>query len=309
MIEFPERLSLETLADVEVVANLLREIRSAALGGNFKRITLDHTNVRCMSPDVALMVVAEIQRCEVYCGSRTVITGTHPKSHEVTELLSEVGFYEALDIKPPKLPASYKSRTYVRVERRNKTLPRVVDSLLECFAKEFSFEEADRKRLHVALIECMDNVFEHAYEVVSDRPYLYKEWWLVGYADHQESSIGFVFYDQGAGIPTTIRRKKKKRVLARLAGWADGQWIDRAVRKPISRYASKRRGHGLDKLKQFLDQLGVEGSLRVIANCGDVEYVTTGGGASIQLLNGGIDGSLIVWKLRGVTKDFAAVAA
>jgi hypothetical protein len=303
IIEFPESLTLDRGQDVNVVVSLLGSIREAALEGHFKKITLDHSKVRVMSPEVALMLVAEIQRCEAYCGGRTLITGTHPREHSVTELLSEVGFYEALSIKEPKLPKSYKSRTYAQVVRRNRTLPKAVDTLLECFSKVFDFDEADRKRLHVALIESMDNVFEHAYDPKSSSPHLYKEWWLVGYADHQESSVGFAFYDQGAGIPTTIRKKKPRRVLDRLNNWSDGQWIDRAVRRPISRHDSKRRGHGLDKLKKFLDSLGIDGALRVIANKGDVEFLTNGGNAKIDLIEGGLNGSLIVWTLRGIKTE------
>lgn len=303
VIQFPPSLTLDNDAEVQVVVDLLKDIRDSALKGHFKRITLDHTNVRNMAPEVALMLVAEIQRCESYCGNRTVITGSHPQDHEVTELLSEMGFYEALAIKDPQLPKTYKPRTYVQIERRNRTLPKVVDSLLECFSKVFAFAEADRKRLHVALIECMDNVFEHAYDPASTKPHLYKEWWLIGYADHQESSIGFVFYDQGAGIPSTIRTKQSKRVLARLIGWSDGKWIERAVRRPISRHDSKRRGHGLDKLKKFLDSLAVEGSLRVLANGGDVTFSTKGGYATVESIQGGLDGSLILWTLRGIKTE------
>ena len=303
VIQFPELLTLESREQVDGVIELLKTIRESALKGHFKKVTLDHTNVKVMSPEVALMLVAEIQRCEMYCGTRTVITGTHPKEHAVTELLSEIGFYEALSIKDPKLPKAYKPRTYVQVERRNKTLPRAVDSLLECFSKVFAFDDADRKRLHVALIECMDNVFEHAYDATSNHPHLYKEWWLVGYADHLESSIGFAFYDQGAGIPATIRKKKPNRVLRKLLDWSDGQWIDRALRRPISRHLSKRRGHGLEKLKKFLDLSGVQGSLRVLANEGDVEYSTEGGNAQINEVKGGLHGSLIVWTLRGIETE------
>lgn len=304
-IEFPESLVLSNQQGTEVVTKLISEIRDSALDGHFKRIVLDHGKVTLVAPEVALMMVAEIQRCEQYCQSRTAITGTHPRDHGVTELFTEMGFYEALDIKAPKLPKAYQSRTYVRVERRNRTLAEVVDSLLEIFAREFSFEEADRKRLHVALIECMDNVFEHAYDYGSVDPHLYREWWLVGYADHEESSIGFAFYDQGAGIPATIKKRKSQRVLERLAGWSDAQWIERAVRRPISRHESKRRGHGLDKLKKFLDSLDVEGSLRVMANHGDVVFTTSEERAQLFTLENGLDGSLIVWTLRGVKKALA----
>jgi hypothetical protein len=306
VIEFPPDVLFGSAVEVGVALDLIASLRSAALGGSFNRIVIDHSKLEQMAPEVALLLLAEIQRCEAYCGSRTRITGIYPHSHDVSELLTEIGFFEALNIKAPALPAAHKPRTYVRIERHNKTTARLADSLLECFSEEFAFDEQDRKRLHVALVECMDNVFEHAYKFSSMDPYLYKEWWLVGYADHSDSSIGFMFYDQGAGIPRTIRRRKSQRILTRLATWTDGHWIERAVRKQISRHKSGRRGHGLEKLKKFLDRLGVDGSLRVIANRGDVEFATSEKSASIDNLEKGLDGTLIVWKLRGVPQNEGA---
>jgi hypothetical protein len=302
ILKFPEVLQLSSLGDSVRLLDLLKEIRTAALQGSHKRIVLDHSNLKYMDPEAALLILSEIQRCEAYCKGKTEITGTHPRAHEVTELLEEIGFYEALNIKPPQLPESYKRRTYVRIERRDKISPEVADSLLDCFSKERSFLADDRKRLHVALVECMDNVFEHAYDQMADDPYLYKEWWLAGYADHSDSSIGFIFYDQGMGIPSTIKRKKRSLIerSRHLLSWKDSHWIERAVLRPISRHKSKRRGHGLDRLKRFLDGLDVDGALRVLANKGDVEFLTSGQVLNTDLPNDGLDGTLIVWKLRGV---------
>jgi anti-sigma regulatory factor (Ser/Thr protein kinase) len=299
-IDFPSELRFDTSSQVDKAIEVTKIFRLAALRGHFKKVLIDHSKVNVMAPEVALLLLAEIQRCKAYCDGRTRITGTYPNNHDVSELLTEIGFFEALKIKAPQIPASRKPRTYLRIESKNKTLAHVVDSLLECFAKEFSFEEEDRKRLHVALIECMDNVFEHAYKVNPKAPYLYKEWWLAGYADHEDSSIGFIFYDQGAGIPTTIRKRQHPRVLDRLSAWTDGAWIERAVRKQISRHSSGRRGHGLEKLKKFLDRLDVEGSLRVVANTGDVEFFTSGKQTRVERLEQKLDGTLIVWKLKGI---------
>ncbi len=304
-LEFPKSLSLNSENDTLELFRLIHDMRSRILEGKHKRIVLDHKNVEYMTPEAALLILSEIQRCEEYCKGKTEITGTHPRVHAVTELLDEIGFYEALSIKAPALPASYKKRTYVRIERRDMVDPEIADSLIDCFSSEHAFPEEDRKRLHVALVECMDNVFEHAYDLKSPDPYLYKEWWLAGYADHSDSSIGFIFYDQGKGIASAIKRKKRK-IIERskaLLTWTDSQWVERAVRRPISRHDSMRRGHGLARLKRFLDGLDVEGSLRVIANRGDVEFLTSGRSVSLNLINDGLDGTLIMWKINGVNKE------
>lgn len=308
-IAFPSKLSFDSVEGTKVALALLREIRDAALHGHYKKIVLDHAEVQEVSPEVALALVAEIQRCEVYCGTRTNITGTYPKVAQVSELLSELGFFEALEIKEPVLPKTYTSRTYVRVERGNRISAELVASLLDCFSQEVTFAEQDRKRLHVALLECMDNVFEHAYDVAASDPYLYKEWWLAGYADHEDRSIGFLFYDQGAGIPETIRKRTARRVLERLRHWSDAQWIERAVRKSVSRHASLRRGHGLEKLKKFLDELGEPGSLRVLANRGDVEFRSMEQEVMADYLEEELHGTFIIWKLKNGGSESKALPA
>jgi hypothetical protein len=296
-VKLPEKLDFTEPEDRDAALSLVANIKKSALYERHKRIVLDFSAVKYVSVDVALILLAEIQRCRTYCTGKTYLTGTYPKEHEVSSLLNEIGFFDALGVKDPKLPATYSSRTYLRIERENKTLAPVVDNLLDCFSKEVNFDLEDRKRLHVALIECMDNVFQHAYAGDSQDPHLYKEWWMAGYADHKEGLVSFVFYDQGAGIPKTIKSRESARVKDFLRSWSDGKWIERAIRKPISRHDSRRRGHGLEKLKKFLDRTDMSGTLRVMANCGEVVLVA-GKLPTLSEFSIPLEGSLIIWTLK-----------
>lgn len=300
-----KRITLPTVLDIVDANNadqffkLLAEIRESVLRKQFKRVVLDHAELSSISPEAALLMLAEIQRCRLYCAKRSELTGTYPKAHDVSRLLDNIGFFEALGVKSPELPQVAPGRSYVKVERHNRTLAKVVDSLLDCFSEEISFNVEDRRRLQVALVECMDNVFEHAYAIDSQEPYLFREWWMIGYSDHEDGSISFTFYDQGAGIASTIKQKQEARVLRWLRNWSDGEWLERAIRKPISRHESARRGHGLNKLKKFVDRLGFEGSLRVVANRGDVIF-SASGDTEVRNRNEELMGSLIVWTMRPV---------
>src|SRR5690606_804745 len=97
------------------------------------------------------------------CTGRTHVTGTYPRKAEVSEVLNEIGFFDSLDVRGPKLPDSFQRRTYVKVERQNRTVASVADDLLNCFLEEVVFTAEEQKSLHVALLECMDNVRQHAY--------------------------------------------------------------------------------------------------------------------------------------------------
>lgn len=298
-IEVPVRLNGQTVADWDTLNQFLVDLRQAALLDKKKRVLLDFRQVESLAPEAAVLIVAEIQRCRAFSERRTQITGTYPNSHDVSALLKDVGFFKALGIKAPELPDQFLPRSFVQIERHNSTVPEIADKLLDCFSEVFSFEGEDRRRLHIALVECMDNVFEHAYAKDSTRPDLTREWWLAGYADRTINTIGFTFYDQGSGIPTTIKTKKASRVRRLLHGWSDGMWIERAVRRGVSRHDSARRGHGLEKLREFIARLDVEGSLRVLANNGYVEFPSTGQNV-VSDLTRKLTGTLVIWQLRGV---------
>lgn len=301
-IDVPPVLTCGSSEDWELLCSLLVRIRTAALELAYKKILLNFHDVTYMAPEAAVTIVAEIQRCNAFCKNRTEITGTYPAAHDVAWLLDDVGFHKALGVKAPPFPKMYQPRSFLQIERNHRSVAEVADRLLDCFSNVFSFAATDRRRLHVALLECMDNVFEHAYATESAAPYLFREWWLAGYADAKDGTIGFAFYDQGSGIPATIRSKKKKTMKERfvnLKSWSDAKWIERAVRKGVSRHSSARRGHGLVKLKRFVDKLGVVGSLKVVANRGVATFHsdrTTDGVALKEMLHG----TLVVWQLSGV---------
>lgn len=301
-IDVPTSLNCDTAEDWELLCAFLVKARRAALESSYKKILLNFHDVTSMAPEAAVTIVAEIQRCSAYCKGRTEITGTYPAAHDVAWLLDDVGFFKALNIKSPPFPQKFQPRSFMEIVRNHRSVAEVADRLLDCFSSVFAFDAKDRKRLHVALLECMDNVFEHAYAVGSDQPYLFKEWWLAGYADAMDGTIGFAFYDQGSGIPATIRAKKRRRMKERFANvmkWSDARWIERAVQKGVSRHSSKRRGHGLVKLRKFVDKLGVAGHLRVVANRGVATFQSD---KTVQRagLKVGLGGTLAVWQLRGV---------
>lgn len=308
-IDVPTKLDCTTAEDWSALAELLDTIRTAALRSRFRRVVLNFHEVESLAPEAAVALVAEIQRCRAFCNERTEITGTYPASHDVAALLCDVGFFKALGVKEPVRPKQYAPRTYVQIERRNSSTPETADDLLDCFSEVFDFDPPDRKRLYVALVESMDNVYEHAYPPASTAAHFMREWWLLGYADRVHNTVGFTFYDQGAGIPATIRNRQNDRVRSRLRGWSDGDWISRAVSKGVSRHKSKRRGHGLHNLKEFIGRLDpeIDGSLQVLANCGLVTF-TSKGNKDVSKITKELYGTLVVWKLRGFEVNVPAAS-
>jgi len=295
-IKLPEKLNFQTAEDVQQVFMLVEHLREVALRGGYRRIVLEQDDVVELAPEVAIILLAELQRCAAYCIGRTAIGGTYPRDSRVAELLTNLGFYDAIGVPAPALPQSYDRRVFIKVESGHQTNSETIDVLLGQFEQLIHLPIADKRNLHVAILECMDNVREHAYIVSSDTPHLYREWWLVGFVDTTTKTASFIFYDQGLGIVRTVREHAKKRFARRLPLWTDARWIGRVVTKKYSRHDSKRRGHGLPKLQQFIKDAELDGSMRVLANRG--EYIQISGKPSeTRIHKVSAPGTMISWSL------------
>jgi hypothetical protein len=275
---------------------LVEEFRKAALYGGHRRVILAQENIREIAPEVAIILLAELQRCSEYCNGRTVISGTYPKTHEVAELLTNLGFYDALKVPPPSLPGSYDRRNFIKVVSGHETNSETIDLLLSEFDQVLRLSSRDKKNLHVAILECMDNVKEHAYEESSRDPHLFREWWLVGIADKVTNTASFIFFDQGYGIAKTIKTFERKRLKGSFPALTDAGWIKKAMTQRMSRHVSKRRGWGLPKLRQFIDDAELTGSMRVIANRGEYRQRSQAN-ASAMSFSMKATGTMISWSL------------
>lgn len=296
-VTLPAKLSQGTRENLERVIEICAEVRHFALDEPVKRLVVDFRDVEEIESSVALMLLAELKRCISYSSSRTYITGTYPNTDAVAQLLSDLGFFQALNVKDPEVKLLDADRTFVKLTQHRQTDAALIDRMLSLFSKEIAFDDQERKTLHLAFLECMDNVRQHAYIWKSNRPHLYKEWWMAGFIDHRQQEIHFLFYDQGLGIPYTIRKRKHRRVLDRVQHWNDADWISRALRRRESRHPSQRRGHGLKRLRRFARVSRRGTTLKIVSNYGCYVLTTDNDEHKLQMKYN-LDGTLIQWSLN-----------
>ena len=149
----------------------------------------------------------------------------------------------------------------------------------------------------------MDNVKAHAYpDSETPRAELIGEWWMAGYVDPTSQQIAFTFFDQGVGIPTTIKQKRSVRFKSYL-NFTDQRIISKAVLEGLSRRKSGRHGNGLPSLREIID-IAPSGFLRVISNKGDFIYQKNlkPKSSGIQVY---LEGSLVIWSIQGSCDDLS----
>ena len=291
IIRAPMTLNLSDA--MEDTLEFIAKIHNSTIYGKKVYIRIDLSRVSELSPAAALVFITEIKRCIQYAGSRR-ISGLWPNDVKVMKILDDIGIFRILNIRPPTRPQY--DLSYFKIMEGVRNEGKVADALIRHFERNGKFQPIARKRLFSALIECMDNVRIHAYDRTSTNPYLQGEWWMAGYCDFEQKSVMFLFFDQGDGIPATIKEREERTLRQRII-WSESDRLRDAVTIGVSRKQGKRRGKGLPSLRGFIDELAEEGYLRVVSNHAEFTYHKKKNSESRELSTS-LNGSLIAWSIR-----------
>lgn len=234
-IEAPNNLDFNEHS--EQTLHYFDQIKVEFIYGLSEKVFLDLSKLENISPEAALVLLAELTRGAYYAVGRKRIVGNYPKGDRASEMLVKIGFYKIFQIKSPQLGKrdDNDKRIYFRAVFGNTSDGRLARPLIEMFNYVGGLPTLISKKLYGALIECMDNVKAHAYpDSETPRAELIGEWWMAGYADPFTQQIAFTFFDQGVGIPTTIKKKRSVRFKSYLS-FTDQRIISKAVLSGLSR--------------------------------------------------------------------------
>jgi hypothetical protein len=281
----------------ETLTFLVR-LREELLAGRKYNVLIDLSPLEEISLPAAVVLLAEVSRCLLYVRSHKKIRGNYPKTDRAQQILADIGFFAAFGAKKPRPLIPKSDRVYVRTACGNQSDGRYTRQFLALFHRVMGLPVVASKRLYSALLECMDNVKSHAYDVADKTgPDTIGEWWLCGFADPIRQQLALVFYDLGVGIPGTIKRRRSLRFRHYL-NFTDSKILRRAVVTGLSSSSSARRGTGLPSLREFVD-VAPGGFLRVISGKADFTYERRPARISVKDIDPGIAGSLIVWTVQG----------
>ncbi len=236
--------TLDFGSDPVDTVKFMMDVRAALTQGEYSRILIDHAALRNLSPSAALVLIAEMFYAQQFAPSVELLC-KFPKTPAVRDLLGQIGYFKyfpAVSWSAPPGGARF-FLEHRRGEGVDRDAARVLLDHLRTTGKLSS------SLLYEALAEGMQNAAEWGYE---NRQTGYRLWWLLGYRDASTGEIAYCFYDQGAGIPATIRTRLSDRVaFLRPKG---SQLIRRAViAGHYSRTGKPSRGRGLPTLKRFID--------------------------------------------------------
>lgn len=307
VVQAPAALDFED--NYESTIRFLEQVRrTSAAGGHTMLIWM--RRCQSMSPEVALVLAAEIERCLHHRPKS--INGNDPQSEAIAAMLREIGFHNLLHFNEPKVkaPGTGEATTYLKMKSGIQGGGNHADDLRALvLGNAASTSDELRDELVRGLNEAVLNVHQHADDEDVENPYKpmpNKHWWIAGYRDALAKEIGFIAFDQGVGIPATMPRKHAEfvRDVISAAGQIlhlstptnDHLLIKRAFELGRSRTEKPSQGKGLNDFKVFLTAAGGKGSLRVLSGRGSYLYDLQGSERA-EPLPVQFHGTLIVWRL------------
>ncbi|WP_292959711.1 ATP-binding protein [Novosphingobium sp. UBA1939] len=266
-------------------------------------ILLHFSKISRIDPSAALVLVAEIFRIRNLRTHRAV-AGTYPKHRIIYDLLSDMGFFELLDIQEvfgrPKPDTTGERSVFLRFHSGNKVDSQTVDRFVGIVEKHIlPMNAVARGKLVAAIIEAMNNTLDHAHPETVDGQTMPHRWWMSSEISLTRNEVTILFFDQGVGIPHTLSPDRYDRIRAlvtRLSPFpTDGEMIMAATELYRTSTGQSGRGRGFRNMKQFVDTCS-DGELQVLSNRGRYVYMPgtdTYGDESLS-----IGGTVIEWRFR-----------
>lgn len=283
-------------------AAVLNAMRHNALAQR-RPVMLHFAPVVRIDPSAALVLVAEIFRIR-NLRSHRFVGGTYPRQRIIYDLLSDMGFFELLDIQEvygrPKPDTTGERSVFLRFHSDNRVDSEVVDRFVGIVEKHIlPMNAVARGKLVAAIIEAMNNTLDHAHPDTEAGQTMPHRWWMSSEVNLAKNEVTILFFDQGVGIPRTLspdRYEVIRSLFTRLSPFpSDGEMIMAATELYRTSTGQSGRGRGFRNMKQFVDTCS-DGELQVLSNRGRYVYMSgtdTYGDESLS-----IGGTVIEWRFR-----------
>ncbi|WP_165742810.1 hypothetical protein [Pseudoalteromonas sp. Z9A6] len=165
------------------------------------KLHINFEHLEGMSAAAAVMLFAEISSTQLITDEPDIITFSQPKNKNAKKIFSEFDFYKAIK------PGSLKKINRLKKENcffQSGTEPvEHAKSAIEALKKSgLTVIKTEARIFQASILEAMSNVRHHSY--LPETPEHNKRWWQFAYFDKKHSSLHFVVYDRGIGIPTTM---------------------------------------------------------------------------------------------------------
>lgn len=263
---------------------------------------LDFSRLQEISTAAALILAAEIDLWNRRCKGR-LKAATHTWHPNIRKLLYQMGFFELLN--KQYVPSKDETKTSTVFLKFETGQVGVTDGgpIIKSFRKQIenvTKKKIEKHALFSALSEALTNVSQHAYSGSNHNGF--KSWWVCGSYNQESSLLTIIFYDQGIGIPKTLKPARLPEYLSSGFGrMKDAERIQAAMEYGRSATKDPSRGKGLPDFLSLLNSQN-NGRLRIFSRRGSCLFQKASEGKAEtkekQNSSIAIKGTLIEWIIE-----------
>lgn len=300
--------SVETLSFFDDLKAAIFTTETCKVKGETRRkgMRLQLSGIESISLPCAVVLSAELKRWTMHTEGVPNLLDYGQWDRRVRSLLVHLGTLKHLGIKKRSYQR-YADETFPgQVILVELTSAEVQDGEKVAQLQEDLMTLADffepKKYIFRALLEATNNAIEHAYDEDIELKYFNfkgKRWYATASYDPSKDSLRFFVYDQGVGIPASLRSKQfwKSQVENMLDALGltdhDTDTIDAAFELGKTRTEKDERGKGLKDMQNVVQKADA-GYIRVISGRGD--YTLHSSGRVDKRRHGShIGGTLVEW--------------
>ncbi|MCP3683821.1 MAG: hypothetical protein GY861_14140 [bacterium] len=255
------------------------------------RVFLDISSIQKLTID-AILYLLSLFKYNDWNLNEYEIRGNLPEDDTCREIFVQSGLLDHVTIRG-KAPKKDEDK-FVSIQSGNENEPTIAAKVIDFARKKLDITTTNfRSRTYEVIIEIMANANEHAY----GKSFLKHKWWLMAYHDFTTDVVHYAFLDNGLGIPATVRKNFKERLLS--AGIMDfsqdSDLIQTALEGIVQRTRTKEshRGNGLPKVFKIAQE-GLIDNLIVVSNKGYYNCTKN----FTQTLDRKFHGSLLTWDFK-----------
>lgn len=300
----------ETLLFFTALKNAIftKEVRRDKGQTKPKRMCLELEHIDTISLPCAVILSAELKRWTISQDFTPRLSKYGEWNQRVRSLLVHLGTLKHLGIKKKSYQRYADEKFPEQVVLVELTSADVQDGTKVGKLQNDLMEIADvfepKRYIFRALLEATNNVIEHAYEEGIALKYANKKgnnWYATASYDPTKEALRFFVYDQGVGIPASLRAKTDwmapiKALLDRIGLTDhDSDTIGAAFELGRSRTLQGERGKGLRDMLNVLNEAR-SGYIRILSGHGDYR-VDYDGRVDKMRHNSHIGGTLVEWSI------------
>ncbi len=275
----------ETISFFNNILNVIKNIPSTRNSNTIHILKIDMSEIESITGDALMYLLTVMKNTKRQKDKRIFWNGNFPKDEKIKRFLKQSGFLNYMRTAKQNLIHSDEN---IEIQSGKLMQGDIAKYICDYTNIKLNTNKVYSKFLYRILTELMTNTKDHAYNNNSKFDY----YWYI-FVENAEDKIRYTFMDNGIGIPTTVLRKFREKIIEILHLDREYKYIESALNGDFrTETRVEHRGTGLPDIYNFSKNNNIR-NLTIISNSA---YYSTD--KRSYDLNTKLEGTIFYWEIN-----------